>query len=124
MKKTSVLFLFLVAATLVFANPDSGQKVKTMPDNVKAIIENSCYGCHNSESRNEDAKEELSFDKLDDLSKIKKIGSYKHIGETLEKNEMPPKRFLEKFPDKKLSDDEKKILMDWAKKEAEALVKE
>ena len=124
MKKTSVLFLFLVAATLVFANPDSGQKVKTMPDNVKAIIENSCYGCHNSESRNEDAKEELSFDKLDDLSKIKKIGSYKHIGETLEKNEMPPKRFLERFPDKKLSDDEKKILMDWAKKEAEALVKE
>lgn len=124
MKKTSVLFLFLFAATLVFANPDSGQKVKTMPDNVKAIIENSCYGCHNSESKNEDAKEELSFDKLNDLSKIKKIGSYKHIGETIEKNEMPPKRFLERFPDKKLSDDEKKILMDWAKKEAEALVKE
>lgn len=128
MKKIStilaIMFLFVFTVSIVSANPASKEKLKGIPDDVKAIIENSCYGCHNSDSRNEDAREELSFDKLEDLSKIKKIGAYKHIGETVKENEMPPKRFLERNPDKKLSDDQKKIIMDWAKKEAESLVKQ
>nr|WP_256999039.1 hypothetical protein [Draconibacterium orientale] len=33
------------------------------------------------------------------------------------------KKFLERFPDKALSDDHKQLLLDWSKKEAEALVK-
>jgi hypothetical protein len=36
---------------------------------------------------------------------------------------MPPAKFLEKFPDKKLTDAEKKKLMDWAKNEAKSLMK-
>jgi len=54
---------------------------------------------------------------------MKKISAYKHIGEVVEKNEMPPKKFLERKPESKLTELEKKTLMDWAKKEAEALVK-
>ncbi|WP_346857536.1 heme-binding domain-containing protein [uncultured Draconibacterium sp.] len=119
----SVLFVGLFMIVLVAKGDNEPTKTATMPDDVKAVIEKSCFGCHNTDSRNEDAKKELDFKKLDELSTIKKIGTYKEIGETLEKGEMPPKKFLERFPDKQISDDEKKLLMDWSKKEAEALVK-
>jgi len=94
-----------------------------LPENVQAIINKSCWGCHNTNSKNDDAKEDLDFKKLDDLSLMKKISAYKHIGETVEGNDMPPKRFLEKYPDKKLTAEEKQVLIAWAKKEAETLVK-
>lgn len=94
-----------------------------MPDNVKAIIDKSCFGCHNTDSKNEDAKEDLDFKELDSLSDLKKISAYKHIGDVVKKNEMPPEKVLEKRPEMKLTKEEKKTLIDWAKKEAETLVK-
>ena len=118
----TLLFIFVAAITTSSENPTKKSTDK-MPENVKAIIDKSCFGCHNTDSKNEDAKEELDFKKLDDLSKMKKIGAYKHIGEAVEENEMPPKKFLDKYPDKSLTDEEKKTLIAWAKKEAEALVK-
>ena len=126
-KKTfisAVAILFLIVSTAVFAtDKPTKTTTQTMPDDVKAIVKKSCFGCHNSNSKNEDAKEELSFDKLDGLSAMKKISAFKHIGETVEENEMPPKKFVEKYPDKKLTNEEKQTLISWAKKEAEALVK-
>ncbi|MDX8340090.1 heme-binding domain-containing protein [Draconibacterium sp. IB214405] len=126
MKKSLSVFtlVVLVSGLVALAAKKPAQTSEPMPDDVKAVIQNSCYGCHNSESRNEDGKKEIQFDKLDELSAIKKIHAYKEIGEALEKNEMPPKKFLERFPDKALSEENKKMLMDWSKKEAEALVKE
>lgn len=118
----TLIFIFVATMAISSEKPTKKSAVE-MPENVKAIIEKSCFGCHNSDSKNEDAKEELDFKKLDNLSTMKKIGAYKHIGETVEENEMPPKKFLQKYPDKSLTDDEKKTLIAWAKKEAEALVK-
>ncbi|MCY1719070.1 heme-binding domain-containing protein [Prolixibacteraceae bacterium Z1-6] len=126
MKKKSIVSLFLPAFLLIVfvasAETDPPQKTK-MPDNVKAVVDKSCFGCHNTDSRNEDAKEDLDFKKLDKLSTIKKIGTYKKIGEAIEKEEMPPKKFIERYPEKQLTDEEKQILLTWTKKEAETLVK-
>jgi len=118
------LFLFLFASLVIVAS-DKPTKEDTpkLPDNVKMIIDKSCFACHNSDSRNEDAISKKDFKKLASLSMIKKISAYKHIGDVVEKNEMPPKKFLENKPEKKLTDKEKEILISWAKKEAEALVK-
>jgi len=52
-----------------------------------------------------------------------KISAYKKIGETVEENEMPPKKILDKKPHMKLSPEEKKTLVAWAKKEAENIIK-
>ncbi|WP_321344118.1 heme-binding domain-containing protein [uncultured Draconibacterium sp.] len=124
MKKSfSIFAAFFFMLTIVAWGTNKPSKTNAMPDDVKAVIENSCFGCHNTDSRNEDGKKELDFNKLDSLSKIKMISTYKEIGEVLEKNEMPPKKFLERFPDKALSEDHKQLLLDWSKKEAEALVK-
>lgn len=120
---TLVLIASFFTLSTVVSGSDNPTKGAAMPDNVKAVIEKSCFGCHNTDSRNEDAKKELDFKKLDGLSIMKKIGAYSEIGKAIEKGEMPPKKFIEKYPDKKLTDDEKKLLLSWSKKEAEDLVK-
>lgn len=128
MKKTwlfsRILILFFTVSAAAFAGnkSDNGTSLK-LPENVNTIIQKSCYGCHNTGSKNEDAKEELDFKKMGGLSFMKKISVYKHIGEAVSENEMPPKKFLKKRPDKKLTEEEKEILIAWAKKEAETLVK-
>jgi len=119
-----VLVVLLFASFMVSAaeNPTESKAVK-MPDNVKAIIDKSCFGCHNTDSKNDKGKEKLNLSTFDTLTKNKMIATYKGMAEVVEENEMPPAKFLEKNPDKKLSDSDKKILMDWANNEAKALMK-
>lgn len=129
MKKLNLftaLFFLIVFTSFAFIEEDKTEikAAEQMPDNIKAIIDKSCFDCHNSDSRNEDAKEDLDFKTFDKLSKIKKIGALKHIGETVEEGEMPPKRFLERFPDKKLTDEEIKSIIDWVEKESLTLIKQ
>jgi hypothetical protein len=57
------------------------------------------------------------------LETPKMIHALKEISEVVEENDMPPAKFLEKFPDKKLTDADKKILMDWADNQAKSLMK-
>lgn len=117
-----VLISFMFVSFMVSANNNPGKtKGEPMPENVKAIIEKSCFGCHNTDSKNDKAKEKLDFKSFDSLEKMKQIVAYKDIHEVLVKDEMPPQKFLEKFPDKKVSEDEKKILIEWAKNEIETL---
>lgn len=125
MKKYSFfLLIFAMAAFIIngafISNPSKSSK--DLPNDINKIVEKSCYGCHNTDSKNEDGKEELDFDKLNDLRKVKKITTLREIAEVVEKGEMPPKKMLEKYPDKKLTNQEKAALISWAKKESEALI--
>ena len=113
-------------------NTDSTTKVadkvtiysnNVVPEGAKEIIDNKCYGCHNSESKNKKGKKKLSFDTLDQLSTYKQIGKYEDIQESLSESEMPPKKFLAKYPHKALTSDEKKVLVAWAVAKGEELVK-
>ena len=126
LKHFTVSFLTLLFASSVLLasekTPVRGEL--TMPENIKAIVDRSCFGCHNTDSRNEDAKEELDFKTLADLSTVQQIGALRHISEVLEENEMPPKQFLERFPDRALSEEESKLLAEWVKKEAAALIEQ
>ena len=120
---TGLIIFVLFGFTARPATEDNKTKTALkMPDNVKAIIDKSCFECHNTASKNDNAKQALDFKKLDGLSIIRKIGALKHIGETVENAQMSPKRFLEKNPDKKLTDEEIKILTEWVKKESASLL--
>ncbi len=121
---SGVIILFLILSSMVFATDKPTKiSVNDVPEDVQAIIKKSCFGCHNTNSKNEDAKEELDFKKLDKLSVMKQIRAYKHIAETVEESEMPPKKFIERNADRKLTEEEKQVLIAWAKKEAETLLK-
>jgi hypothetical protein len=116
-----VLGMGLVSFTVLNLNRENAARV--MPDNVKAAIDKSCFGCHNTDSQNAKPKEKLDFKKFDSLSKTEKISKLNGIAETVKKGEMPPKKFLERFPDKMLTTDEHKAISKWVKGEIKYLSK-
>ena len=85
-----------------------------IPDDVQVIIDNSCYGCHNLESSSTKAKTKLNFDKLPNMKTGKLVGKLGKISKALKKGNMPPEKFLAKYPDKALSKEETEKLISWA----------
>lgn len=102
-------------------NPE--EKGFAIPEDVEVILQESCYGCHNEEAQSDKSKKGLLIDKLPELSKSKLVGKLDGIAETVKNNEMPPEKFLTKYPDKKLTEDEAKRLIEWANGTAEELMK-
>ncbi len=100
--------------------PEEGFAV---PEDVQKIFESSCFGCHNVESSSEKAQKKFLVAQLPDLSKVKLISKLGDISEVIEENEMPPKKFLAKYPDKALTENEAKRLKEWADQSAEELMK-
>lgn len=85
-----------------------------LPDNVKAVVDQKCYGCHNANSKNEKAKAKLDWDALDKMKKSKRMAAMGEISEVLEKGEMPPKKFLENKPEAALTEAELATLVEWS----------
>jgi len=98
--------------------PDLG-----FPNDVMDILKSKCLNCHVTTSKNEDAKDELDFLKWNEYSPFMKVGKLNDICEIISKGKMPPEKYLNRFPEKKLTDAQVKILCTWTKKEA-TLVKE
>ena len=123
MKKILAIGLIASAGFLFINSTDTAKGIE-IPEDVQAVLDNSCYGCHNSESQNEKAREKISFDKLNDLKTFALIGTLEGIQETVEASKMPPEKFLKKYPDNALTDAHEKILLDWASETADKLAGE
>ncbi len=91
--------------------------------NIKTIIDNKCYGCHNNQSRGVKARIKLNFDSLALVTKVNQLSTLDKIVEVLDKGEMPPKQFLERKPEGKMTDEETVALKGWAQKASDALLK-
>ena len=87
------------------------------PKKVKAVIDKSCYGCHSVNGKNDHAKEALMWDNLGDLSKEDLATAMEYIVETIDSQDMPPKKLVAKKPEIKPTEKEYKILKKWALKE-------
>ena len=85
-----------------------------MPANIKAIVDQKCYGCHNAESKNEKGKAKLDWDAFEASKKSKQMAMKGKINEELEKGDMPPKKFLEMKPEGKLTEAELATLLEWS----------
>ncbi|WP_194973376.1 heme-binding domain-containing protein [Aquiflexum lacus] len=85
-----------------------------MPPQVKAIVEQKCYGCHNAESKNEKGKKKLDWDEFEASKKAKQMATKGKIVEALENGDMPPAKFLENKPEGKLTEGELATLMEWS----------
>lgn len=95
----------------------------TIDAKVKPIIDAKCLGCHSADSKNEKAKEKLIWANLSTMDKKAAASALDEVVEVIEKNEMPPAKFLERYPDKKLTEKEAKSLRKWADKSAGKLLK-
>lgn len=94
-----------------------------IPEDVQKVLSNSCVGCHSTDARSKDAREALDFEKWDEYRVTKKIGLLGDIGKLVDEDKMPPEKFLNSRPEKKLTPDQKKLVMEWAKKESDKLMK-
>jgi hypothetical protein len=85
-----------------------------MPANVKAVVDQKCYGCHNAESKNDKGKAKLDWDAFEAAKKSKQIAVMGKITEALEKGDMPPAKYLENKPEGKLTESELATLLEWS----------
>jgi exonuclease VII small subunit len=133
MKKLLAIFFITTIGLLISAFKDNGSSGQIeyfnsigeieIPENVKGILDNSCWGCHNSESNNTKAKLKLKFDKLNDLKVSKQVSKLNKIVKALEKGDMPPEKTINKYPDMALTPETKTELIDWAKATSDELTK-
>lgn len=129
MKKYALISIALFSAIIFlnFNTPDNSQPANTpaspefsIPDDVQQIIDNSCYGCHNSDSKNKKGKMKLKFDKLGDLKTHKLVGKLAKISEDIKEDEMPPKKFLKNYPESELTAEQKELFINWAESTAKS----
>lgn len=124
MKKRFLIPTLAVLSILFFQGTtktvsDSENKLHVMeadmPANVKAVVDQKCYGCHNAESKNEKGKKKLDWDDFEASKRSKQIATKGKILEALENGDMPPAKFLENKPEGKLTKEEVATLMEWSK---------
>jgi len=102
--------------------PTNTQEEYKFPKKVKAVIDKSCYGCHSENGKSDDAKKAFRWDQMGDYDKAKLVSIMDEIIETIEKQEMPPKKMVERKPEMKPTEKEYKALLKWAEKEADKLL--
>ena len=133
MKKRAILIIMglAVVAVSIEANAITNRKnqdTKTgvkieYPQDVKKVIDNKCFGCHNPDSRSEKAKGKLDWTLLPGLEKSVQVSKLDKVIEELDKGEMPPKKMIEMHPEAKISEADSKILKDWAQATSDNLMK-
>lgn len=128
MKKIILLFLaaFLFTGLSSFQNkPEKShpnpEESFQVPDNIQVILDNYCLQCHGTDGSGK-AKMKWSFDKMSDLKVSKMLSKLSKISDEVSEEDMPPKKYLKKHPEKKMSADEKQLLIDWADGLAQSLI--
>lgn len=132
MKKISILLVSLLAGFLFvnFSIEDKyapQEEVKSeavtyqVPDDVQQIIDKSCIGCHNSDSKNIKGKGKLKFDELPSMKLYKQVGKLADIAEVTAEGDMPPSKFLKNYPDREPTAEERQKVADWANEMAKQL---
>ena len=116
--KKALFTLVLLISVLTFLNFSSASAnnvppANEIPKDVQQIINKSCISCHNSNSSNKKAKEKLNFSKFKYLKTYQQLAKWDKVAEVVVNDEMPPKKFKRKHPEKALTADDLGILTTW-----------
>ncbi|HEX8283655.1 MAG TPA: heme-binding domain-containing protein [Pyrinomonadaceae bacterium] len=107
-----------------------------LPPEVAAILGRSCNDCHSSEtvwpwysnvapaswflkSHVDEGRRELSFSDWATYPKRKRERKLHEICQQVESGQMPLKSYLPLHPSARLSDDDKRVICEWARQEEE-----
>lgn len=114
----SVISLCLLSSAKIENKPvisDSNNDIFfDIPSDVQVIIDRSCYDCHSSQSSSIKSKMKLNFDKLPNMKVSKQISKLMKISKVIRKGKMPKQKYIQKYPEKKLSSEESVIISSWA----------
>ena len=104
----------------------------TVPDTVMALLKRSCYDCHSNHTEYpwyskitpvnwwlynhiNDGKRHFNFSDFNAGTYKRRAKRLDEVGETVEKHEMPLSSYLWIHKDARLNDDQRKMIIDWAK---------
>jgi mono/diheme cytochrome c family protein len=132
MKKTILSAIAIIAAALAvtsFTIP-SGQvnnlpqdaTAQVFPEDISKIFEVSCNDCHTDAASNAKAKMKLNFSKWADLSNAKKVSKLESINDEVKKGDMPPSKYVSKYPDNALGQEQKELIGKWVEEETTKLM--
>ncbi len=133
MKRTIVFIIIPALAMLFFIAARTPVSVVTpapedpatgFPEEVTVLLERSCFDCHSDEASNLKAKSRLNFSKWEDYKLSKKVGKLSDISDEVKGKKMPPKKYVEDYPDRALTDEEITVITTWANAEADRLIEE
>ncbi len=132
---------FLISLAVVFvalqfrqpdrANPAVVSEIMAPPE-IAEILERSCYDCHSNETRwpwyayvapvswwladhVHDGRKDLNFSEWPVLDFEGLEHNFREIDEQIANDEMPLKSYLLLHPGARLSEEEKRALLDWAR---------
>ncbi len=92
------------------------------PDKVFDILESSCFDCHMSTSKNEKARKKMSFDKFSKLSPMNLTAILNDLNKATKEGKMPPEKYLDKYPEKKLTQAEIEAIAKWTSSRSKAFI--
>lgn len=142
LKKILVILLvvFIAVQFIQPAHNNNGQilptnigKIVNVPDGVLTIFENACYDCHSNSTRYpwyvylqpvgwmlaghvKNGKINLNFSEFGSYSTRKQANKLRAIATSIEESSMPLPAYEMMHKTAKLSDGDKKLIMDWALK--------
>jgi hypothetical protein len=125
------LLLFLTVALFVRAYySDHSKDISviqqvgiTIPADVKAVVDNKCYGCHSKDGRSDEAKKDLMWDSIPLYPKERQIAVLDDISKVIEKGKMPPEKMIEMHPEAAITKEQGELIKKWAETTADDLMK-
>ncbi len=141
----AVLFIFIILQIFQPAHNANEQllpiditKSINIPDNVLAVLKNSCYDCHSNNTRYpwyiniqpmgwimanhiKDGKQNLNFSEFGTYSKRKQANKLRAVGTSITDGSMPISSYTIMHTNAKLSDQNKKLITDWALKTKDSM---
>jgi hypothetical protein len=93
----------------------------TVPTDVQKALDKACTGCHSNDASNAKAKMKWKVEDLSTMKTYKLAGKLSDMAKEINEDKMPPSKFVEKYPEHKLTNEEKTLLVNWATKESEKL---
>jgi len=113
----------------------------SVPDEVRAVIVQKCGDCHSNNTRwplysriapaswlverdVHEGREHLNLSSWDQYRTDDRIDLLAHIGTQVRQGKMPLKQYLLLHPEARLSDADRKLILDWSKNERKRLMAE
>lgn len=114
------------------SGPQDITQAMNVPADVQQILEKSCYDCHSNhtiypwfdkifpvnwwvKNHIDEGKKQLNFTVFNTYTDRKKNKKLEEVGEQVEKGEMPLSSYAFLHPETKLTDAQRKVLIDWSK---------
>ncbi len=109
-----------------------------MPDTVAGIMRTACYDCHSNNTRYpwyaqvqpfgwllanhiKDGKAELNFSEFGNYNNRRQISKLKAVHNSIKEGTMPLDSYVYLHPDAKLTEEQKKSILNWTIKTADSL---